>query len=472
MGRFSTLVRRRSGLLRRKYSLAGPVALLLRLELSSSVLRLRGSHTIPVPQMFPSTNFPATLYLPITNSASLSSSLKFNLEMCKKYVKSAKRLHSCVASVSVPVPDRTTAVGDNSDVGLALRVFPVAGVSNECEEHSGVREGKNETEGVQGLDTSKMLQMCDKMIDVFLVDFPNASDWRKCLAFSKQWSIVRLHFFRHCQEKAFSEKDPGIKQRLLRLERKIKEIDDDVQRHNDLIDVVKSSSSDVTDIVCRRRKDFTKEFFEHLQLVATSHDDVSILDLGNECLAAVQCYDAASEAEEALDEEAFYSSGLTLQDIVASDPALAKIDDLAIKNQLDSTLAMNISKAWATGKYSNMSESEAREMAIESYLDAVAYDELPMPKELRILKYVVSFEDSMQQLSILRDAFTPGEEVETEIVDMVYTTPEKLLSLIVAMLGYHMGAVRKLHWEAELMVTPEMVQELQKLKNLIERYFI
>lgn len=44
-----------------------------------------------------------------------------------------------------------------------------------------------------------------------------------------------------------------------------------------------------------------------------------------------------------------------------------------------------------------------------------------MPKEVRILKYLLSIEDPKEQMSALQDAFTPGEELEGTDVDYLYT---------------------------------------------------
>lgn len=74
------------------------------------------------------------------------------------------------------------------------------------------------------LDEDKMVRVCDKLIEVFLVDKPTPTDWRRLLAFSKEWSHIRPHFFRHCQERADNEDNPGMKHKLLRLGRKLKEV--------------------------------------------------------------------------------------------------------------------------------------------------------------------------------------------------------------------------------------------------------
>lgn len=44
-----------------------------------------------------------------------------------------------------------------------------------------------------------------------------------------------------------------------------------------------------------------------------------------------------------------------------------------------------------------------------------------MPKEVRILKYLLSIEDPQEQMSALQDAFTPGDELEGTDVDYLYT---------------------------------------------------
>ena len=48
-------------------------------------------------------------------------------------------------------------------------------------------------------------------------------------------------------------------------------IDEDVQRHNELLGVVRRTPLEISEIVSKRRKDFTKEFFVHLHTVAESY---------------------------------------------------------------------------------------------------------------------------------------------------------------------------------------------------------
>lgn len=63
---------------------------------------------------------------------------------------------------------------------------------------------------------------------------------------------------------------------------KFPQIDEDVQRHNELLEVVRATSpSELGEIISRRRKDFTKEFFVHLHTVAQSYYDDPAKQNGN-----------------------------------------------------------------------------------------------------------------------------------------------------------------------------------------------
>lgn len=76
----------------------------------------------------------------------------------------------------------------------------------------------------ESLDGHKMIRVCDKLIDVFMVDKPTPTDWRRLLAFSKEWDNIRPHFYKRCQDRADTESDSGMQHKLLRLRRKLKEV--------------------------------------------------------------------------------------------------------------------------------------------------------------------------------------------------------------------------------------------------------
>lgn len=76
----------------------------------------------------------------------------------------------------------------------------------------------------ESVDDGKMMRVCDKLIEVFMVDKPTPTDWRRLLAFSKEWTNLRSHFYSRCHERADIENDPGMKHNLLRLARKLREV--------------------------------------------------------------------------------------------------------------------------------------------------------------------------------------------------------------------------------------------------------
>ncbi|GER37628.1 hypothetical protein STAS_14042 [Striga asiatica] len=329
------------------------------------------------------------------------------------------------------------------------------------------------------LDDHRMVRICDKLIEVFLFDKPTPSDWRRLLTYSKEWDNIRPHFYKRCQEKADSESDPGMKHNLFRLSRKLKEIDKDIQRNNELLDVIRKSPSEMGEIVARRRKDFTKEFFIHLHTLAESYYDNpteqngQVSKLGNTCLAAVEAYDNATESTEALE-----AAELKFQDIISSssvEAACRKIDSLAEKNQLDSALLLMITKAWASSKETNLTKDEARDVGYYLYKTSMDHLQKLVPKEIRIVKYLLKIEDPEERMSALNDAFAPGEEREEEGTDVegLHTTPEKLHAKIRSVVdAYYFSQEGTLEKEARDLVRPEIIQKMEELKKIIQDNFM
>ncbi|XAR62204.1 hypothetical protein NMG60_11016871 [Bertholletia excelsa] len=376
-------------------------------------------------------------------------------------------------SIAAVVGDKTAVSNDCTEGRMLSSDASDAASSLEQLKSSEKSEHK---EDMDSLDDNKMTRVCDKLIDVFMVDKPNTTDWRRLLAFSKEWKNIRPHFYKRCQERADIEVDPGMKHMLLRLGRKLKEVDEDVQRHNELLQVIKGAPSEIGEIVARRRRDFTKEFFVHLHTVAESYHDNpteqnAVAKLGNLCLAAVQAYDTASESIEALN-----AAELKFQDIINSpslDAACRKIDNLAEKNQLDSALVLMITKAWSAAKESNMMKDEVKDILYHLYMTARGNLQRLMPKEIRILKYLLTIEDPEEQLCALKDAFTPGEELEGKDFDCLYTTPEQLHTWIKTVVdAYHFSREGTLIREARDLMNPKIIKRLEELKKLIQDKFM
>ncbi|MBA0691894.1 hypothetical protein Goari_009495 [Gossypium aridum] len=405
-------------------------------------------------------SFQACSIFPVRLKSSKATKFESSLALLPSCKSSNSSRIRCLSSKFLSYP----ALGINRVSGqqrfsLAAVVGDKTAVPNNCDEEKisdsdsagsslindeVTRDGENDGDkgSVEGLDSVKMIRVCDKLIEVFLVDKRTPTDWRRLLAFSKEWNNIRPHFFQRCQERADVEGDPGMKHKLLRLGRKLKEIDEDVQRHNELLEVIKGSPSEISEIVARRRKDFTKEFFVHIHTVAESYYDNpteqnALAKLGNTCLAAVQAYDTAAENVEALN-----AAELKFQDIINSpslDVACRKIDSLAEKNQLDSALVLMITKAWSAAKESNMTKDE----------------------------------DPEERLCALNDAFTPGEELEGSDMDNLYTTPEKLHTMMRAVVdAYNFSHEGTLLREARDLMNPKIIEKLEELIKIVERNFM
>ncbi|KAL2231975.1 UNVERIFIED_CONTAM: hypothetical protein Sindi_1377500 [Sesamum indicum] len=132
-----------------------------------------------------------------------------------------ERSHSSFLAVAV---GNTTAVTDES----AQEHMPLGKKLNSEAEDGAVKEndedGKDRNGVGEQLDDHKMVRICDKLIEVFMVDKPTPTDWRRLLTFSKEWNNIRPHFYKRCQDRADSESDHGKKHQLLRLARKLKEV--------------------------------------------------------------------------------------------------------------------------------------------------------------------------------------------------------------------------------------------------------
>lgn len=335
-----------------------------------------------------------------------------------------------------------------------------------------VMNGEEKDEKEDGLVYEDVIRACDKLIEVFMVDMPTPTDWRRLLAFSKEWNSLRPHFFKRCLDRAGSDNDPDMKLKLHRLARKLKEIDEDVQRHNELLEAVKAAPIKLKDIIPRRRKDFTQEFFEHLYTVAASYYDNptehdAYMKIGDLCLTAVQAYDVAigdTEAQSNLQDISNFSS---------ANFASSKIDSISQRTNLNSAYGMMMNKAWSDTKETDITVQECKDMLFDNYLDAKIYLQESLPKEVRILKHILPISDPETLLCTLKDAFTPGFELEGTHVDYLYTTPEKLRHLMKHVVaGYNLNQKGAVMSEVRDLLRPSIIEKLEMLIQIVESKFM
>ena len=103
-----------------------------------------------------------------------------------------------------------------------------------------------------------MLRDYGKLIEVFIIDqLATLTGWERSLAFSREWNDIHPHSYRRCQYLAGSKGDTGNRHSLLCLGGKLKEIDEDVKRHSELLKVMKGTTLvGISTVVARHWKGF------------------------------------------------------------------------------------------------------------------------------------------------------------------------------------------------------------------------
>ncbi|XP_020250539.1 uncharacterized protein At4g37920, chloroplastic isoform X2 [Asparagus officinalis] len=279
---------------------------------------------------------------------------------------------------------------------------------------------QNEVEVAKGYT---MTQFCDKMIGFFMHEKPETKDWRKLLVFRDEWKKYKESFFNRCQARADNETDQALKQKLVMLARKVKKIDDEIEKHTNLLQEIQDNPTDLNAVVARRRKDFTAEFFRHLNVLADAYDQLEDKDamarLGAKCLSAVRAYDNALEQLDTLD-----VAQSKFDDILNSsslDAACEKIKRLAKAKELDSSLILLINRAWVAAKESTSMKNEVKDIMYHIYKATNKSLKSIAPPEIKLLKHLLNITDPEERFSALATAFSPGDEHEVKDVDALYT---------------------------------------------------
>ncbi|KAL5556679.1 hypothetical protein UlMin_038915 [Ulmus minor] len=320
-----------------------------------------------------------------------------------------------------------------------------------------------------------MSQLCDKIIDVFLNEKPKSKEWRKYLVFREEWNKYRETFYNRCRSRAEKESDPKMKQNLISLGRKVKKIDEEMERSNELLKEIQDSPTDINAIVARRRKDFTGEFFRHLTLLSETFDSLEDRDamsrMGARCLAAVSAYDNTLEIVDTLD-----TAQAKFDDILNSpsvDVACEKIKSLAKSKGLDSSLILLINSAWASAKESPTMRNEVKDIMYQLYKATKSSIRSIAPKEIKLLKHLLNITDPEERFSALATAFSPGDDHEAKDPNALYTTPKELHKWVKIMLdAYHLNQEETDIREAKQLTQPVVIQRLFILKETIEEEYL
>ncbi|XP_030455856.2 uncharacterized protein At4g37920 [Syzygium oleosum] len=348
-------------------------------------------------------------------------------------------------------------------------------ISSPGASNSATAQAEEDQVGVEVAEGYTVAQFCDRIIDVFLNQKPRVKEWRKFLVFREEWNKYRDSFYRRCRSRADGEDDLNLKQRYIALSRKVKKIDDEMERHSELLREVQDSPTDVGAVVARRRKDFTGEFFSYITTLSETYDSLEDRDalarLGARCLSAVSAYDNTLETVENLD------SAQSKFDEILNSPSIEvaceKIKSLAKAKELDSSLILLINSAWASAKESKTMKNEVKDIMYRIYKATKSSLRSIAPKEIRLLKYLLNITDPEERFSALATAFSPGDEREAKDPKALYTTPDELHKWIKIILDvYHLNKEDTEIREAKQLTEPVVIQRLFILKDTIEEEYL
>ncbi|MED6207492.1 hypothetical protein PIB30_036361 [Stylosanthes scabra] len=226
----------------------------------------------------------------------------------------------------------------------------------------------------------QLVRDCDELIEDFMLEENEhqhehkhaLANWRRLLVINKKWNTIRHFFFTRCHHRARNEHDPWTKDTLLWLANNLKQIDDDIQRHNELIQIMEDKPLEISDIVSNFREDFTREFFVHLHTLAESYNDNPKLKnyfvrLRKTCLAAVEAYDAATQSVEVLDAAQF-----NLQNMITSHGGASSqnIENLDVKYQ---RLGPRLVARWLRSCYDMEEVGRIHAIILKCYRDSATY---------------------------------------------------------------------------------------------------
>lgn len=95
------------------------------------------------------------------------------------------------------------------------------------------------------------------------------------------------------------------------------------------------------------------------------------------------------------------------------------------------------------------------------------------PKEVRILKYLLSIEDPVELKQSIWDAFVPGE-LPSSSLDYLSTTPSDLLKTIDTVLSaYEMNKGKHtILGETSKIMHPEVIRKMRKLEAYIKKEYM
>lgn len=320
--------------------------------------------------------------------------------------------------------------------------------------------------------------MFDRLIDIF--DKREEKDWIGLLASSAKWNELSEGTFNRIKTRVQTCEDPDEELRLGKLRRKLMALDERVKSYVELLDEVRERDEEMWEgFVATNRARLTVEFFQFLrfklEVLSQGDDDAAKEALAKDAarlLSLCDAYDQAVKDQELLDQAT--GTFQELLQVESLDQMNAKIDELAAENNLSPALMLTAAKAYMSVKESPYTSEEVKDVMAHLYFKMKDTMGRQQPKEVRILKYILSIDGNPQdQRNALEEAFTPGPEIEEPDTDLLWCEPAALLKTIDVVVDAYRSSSGKqsLSGDAAAMMSPEIIDRMLALRELIVAHF-
>ena len=363
--------------------------------------------------------------------------------------------------------------------------------------------------------SSKSPEMYDNLAKIFLNR--KEEDWLGLLASSEQWPQLKDGFFARLKVRAAEEEDPEEMLRVSRVLRLLQGTSDRVMQHAALLEEVQSKDEDLWEgMVTSRRAEFTTEFFQFIRfkLEALVRADAAkggtsssprggktvtaderaalkgeredagrderdadkkrddLARLASVLLTICEAFDEATKDQQTLEDAA--DNFKELLEVETLEEMNTKIDEMQAQGKMDPAMVLTAAKAYMSVKESPYVEEEVKDVMAHLYFKMKETMGRQQPKEVRILKYLLSIEDPQEIRKGLEEAFTPGPELTVGDEDYLFCEAPVLLQTIETVLKAYdaqKGKANITGQAAELM-QPEVIEKMKTVKFQIEAHFM
>lgn len=329
-------------------------------------------------------------------------------------------------------------------------------------------------------------EVYDRLVDLFTERRPE--DWRKLIAYSRQWPILAPGVFARFEERAASEEDEEKQRAMRRTLRRLRSVWEELSEYAGMMDAFREAASrDWESMVTVNRPTLTSEFFAYLDLRVRaaaaaaaaagqeeSREGEALAALAAHLAVLVEAHDRVAQDEAAL--EAAGESFASLLDVDSMDAAEARIDQLAAEGKLDPALLLTMARAYAGVKETDKTKEEVKDIMAHLYFKAKETFAAQQPPEARILKFLLSVDSPREREALLDQAFQSGPELSTSAEDYLHTTPETLLNSVDNVLGMYDGSIGAsggtMASQAATLMNPEVIARLRELQQVIRKRYM